>query len=103
MGDFIFIYVTAPSEEEAKKVAKHLLERRLVACANIFPISSLYWWEGRIQDEKEFVLILKTKELNYEKVKEEIETIHSYSIPCITKISVGPNEKYAEWLKNQIK
>jgi periplasmic divalent cation tolerance protein len=94
----IFIYITNPTKRVAKKIAKHLLQKRLIACANIFPINSLYWWEGKICDEKEFVLIAKTVEKNFEKVKNEVEKIHPYSIPCITKISVTPNKKYLNWL-----
>ena len=54
-------------------------------------------------DENEFVLIGKTLEKNFEKVKEEVEKIHSYSIPCIIKIPVEVNEKYADWVKKEIK
>lgn len=103
MNNFIFIYITNPSLEEAKKIAKHLLEKKLVACTNIFPINSLYWWEGKIADENEFVTIAKTTEENFEKVKTEVEKIHPYTIPCITKIPVSSNEKFFNWLKSEIK
>ncbi len=103
MNDFIFIYITNPSEEEARKIVRHLLEKKLIACANIFPITSLYWWEGKIADEKEFVAIVKTIEENFEKVKKEVEKIHPYTIPCITKIPVNSNEKFFNWLKSEVK
>ncbi len=103
MNNFVFIYITNPSQEKATEIAKHLLEKRLIACANIFPISSLYWWEDKIADESEFVLIAKTTDENFEKVKREVEKIHPYSIPCIVKIPVSSNEKYFEWLKGEIK
>ena len=102
MTNFIFCYITNPSEEEAKKIAKHLLENKLIACANIFPINSLYHWEGKIADENEFILIGKTTEGNFTKVKEEVEKIHSYDIPCIIKLKVEGNEKYFEWLNDKI-
>lgn len=101
--NFIFIYITNPTEEEAKKIANHLLGKRLVACANIFPIKSMYWWKGKIADESEFVLIAKTTEANFEKVKNEVERIHSYKIPCIVKIPVSANGKYFKWLKGEVK
>ena len=100
--NFIFIYITNPTKEEAKRIARHLLERKLIACGNIFPINSLYWWEGKIADENEFVLIAKTIEANYEKVKNEVEKIHSYQVPCIIKIPVSSNKKYFDWLKGEI-
>jgi len=103
MTNFVFAYITNPSKQEARKIAKHLLDKKLIACANIFPISSLYWWKGKIADENEFVLIAKTSKTNFEKVKNEVEKIHSYTIPCIVKIPVSSNKKYFDWLKSEIK
>lgn len=100
--NFIFIYITNPTEEEARKIASHLLEKKLIACANIFPINSLYRWQGKIRNENEFVLIAKTIEDNFEKIKNEVENIHSYKTPCLVKISVSSNEKYYNWLKEQL-
>ena len=96
---FVLIYITNPTKKEAKRIANHLLEKKLIACANIFSIDSLYWWESKIADEKEFVLIAKTKKENFEKIKKEVENIHSYAIPCIIKIPVSSNKKYYNWLK----
>jgi len=101
--DFIFVYITNPTKKEAKKIAKHLLKKKLIACANIFPISSLCWWKGKIVDNNEFVLIAKTTKTNFEKVKKEVKKIHSYKIPCIIKIPVSSDKKYFDWLKREIK
>ena len=101
--NFILIYITNPTKEEARKIAKHLLEKKLVACANIYSdIESLYSWKGKIADETEFVLVVKTIEGNFEKVKNEVEKMHSYNVPCIIKIPVSSNEKYFEWLKGEV-
>ena len=101
---FILVYIINPTKKEARKIAKHLLEKKIIACANIFgPINSLYPWKGKIADETEFVLIVKTIKDNFEKVEEEVEKIHSYTIPCIIKISVSSNEKCFNWLKNEVK
>ena len=100
--DSIFIYVTVKDEGEAKKVAGVLLEKKLVACANYFPIRSIYHWKGEVKGSEEYVLLLKTKEDNYKIIKQEIELVHSYDVPCITKIKVEPNEKYASWLNSII-
>lgn len=103
MNNFIFIYITNSSKEEARKIARHLLTKKLIACANIHPeVESLYPWKGKMTEEKEVILIAKTLEKNFEKVKSEVEKIHSYSTPCIIKISVSSNEKYFEWLKGEI-
>lgn len=102
MNDFILVYITNPSKEEATKISRHLLSMRLIACANLFKINSLYWWQNEIVDEDEYVLIAKTIEENYERVKVEVEKIHSYSIPCVIKIPVSSNEDYFKWLKKEI-
>jgi periplasmic divalent cation tolerance protein len=96
------IYITCKDEKEAKKIAKHLLEKKLIACANFFPINSMYWWEGKIQDDKEFLLLVKTAEKNYEKVKKEVESIHSYDVPCILKIDTEGNKEYMDWVDKVI-
>lgn len=100
--NFIFVYITTPTKKEAKKISRHLLKKRLIACANIFPINSLYWWEGKITEDNEFVLIAKTTNTNFEKVKKEVEKIHSYKIPCIIKIPVSSNKKFFNWLKREV-
>ena len=100
--DFILIYITNPNREEARRIATYLLEKKLVACGNIFPINSLYRWEGKIADENEFVLLVKTIPANFEKVKNEVEKIHSYECPCVIRIPVSSNEKYSEWLRSQV-
>ena len=100
---FIFIYITNPTKREARKIAEYLLKKKLIGCANIFPVESLYWWKNKITDGKEFVLIAKTKKDNFEKVRKEVGKIHSYAIPCIVKIPARANRKYADWLNKVIK
>jgi periplasmic divalent cation tolerance protein len=99
----IFIYITNPNKNQAQKIAKHLLKERLIACANIFPIESLYWWQGKITADNEYVLIAKTTEANFKKVQKTVEKIHPYKIPCIIKIPITPNQKFSHWLKNEVK
>src|SRR3989344_64445 len=94
----IFIYITNPDTKTARRVAELLLKKRLAACANIFPIQSLYRWKNKIAKEKEVVLIMKTRQSLFKKVEQEVKRIHPYTIPCITKISVQPNHSYREWL-----
>lgn len=101
--NFIFVYITNPTKREAKKIANHLLKKRLIACANIFSTNSLYWWKGKVVDDNEFVLIAKTTKANFKKVKNEVEKIHSYKIPCVIKIPGIANKKYFDWLKKEIK
>jgi len=100
---FIFAYITNPDKKHAKKVALHLLKKKLVACVNLFPIESLYWWDGKIEESKEYALIVKTKKENWNKLKTEVKKIHSYTIPCITKINVSANKEYEDWLRSVVK
>ena len=99
----ILVYITCKDKEEAKKISRHLLEKRLVACTNVHPIESMYWWEGKIQEDNEFVVIAKTKDENYSKIKEEVEKIHSYDVPCILKIDAEANEEYAKWVDEEVR
>jgi periplasmic divalent cation tolerance protein len=100
----IFVYITNPNKKTALKITNELLKQRLIGCANIFPIESLYWWQGKIVKDKEYVLIAKTLEKNYEKVKEVVEKIHPYSVPFISKIEIDKiNSKYLSWLKEVVK
>lgn len=100
--NLILIYITNPNKKTAKKIALNLLKKRLIACGNIFKSDSLYWWRGKIVNENEYILIAKTTEANYEKVKNEVEKIHPYKIPCVIKIEARTNEKYGKWLKREI-
>ena len=97
------IYITFPTEEEAVKTSMHLLEKKLIACSNIHPTRSIYRWKGKLQDEKEFAIIAKTKEKNYEKIKKEVKKLHSYSVPCILKIDAEANEEYKQWVNQEVK
>lgn len=96
---FIFVYITNTSKEEASKLGKHLVEKKLVACVNIFPINSIYLWEGKITEDKEFVTLCKTTEDKFEELEKEVKNIHSYKIPCITKIPVESNKEYEAWIR----
>ncbi len=104
LKNLVFIYMTAQSKQEAIKIAKHLLEKKLVACANIFDkMTSLYHWEGKLAEAQEAVLIAKTTDEKFAAVKKEIETIHSYTVPCIVKIPVLANEKFAKWVEEEVR
>ena len=103
MKKFALIYITNPDKKTASSIALHLLKKRLIACANIFPIESNYRWKGKIANEKEFVIIAKTSEKNFIKTKKEIGRIHPYLVPCIIKIPALVNKKYFGWLAGEIK
>ena len=103
MEEMILVYVTNPSKEKAKELANHLLEKRLVACVNIFAGHSMYWWEGDIAKEEEFVFIAKTVEDNFDAVKYAIMDFSDYQIPCVIKVPVTANQQFVQWLRSEIR
>jgi periplasmic divalent cation tolerance protein len=98
---FIIIQVTYPNIEEANKAISYLLKRKLISSANSFPIKSTSSWTGKIEEVDEVSVFLKTKKDNWKKVKSEIQKIHSYKVPCITKFNVEANKIYENWIKKQ--
>ncbi len=99
---YVFLYVTASSRQECRFIAKRLLEKKLIACANVFPAESIYRWENKTRQEAEHIMILKTRREKVKRIREEIGQVHSYAVSCITEISVEPNEAYAKWLEQQL-
>jgi len=98
---FILIYVTYPNIEKANKVISHLLKKKLIACANFFPIKATSCWTGKIKECDEVVSILKTKKENWNEVKSEVKKIHPYKIPCIMKLDAEANEEYEKWINSE--
>jgi periplasmic divalent cation tolerance protein len=97
------LYMTAPSREDAERIGRELLERRLVACVNIIDnILSLYWWEGSIQREPEAVLIAKTQMQVAHRCIELIKEIHPYDVPCITVMPILKSlPDYRAWVERE--
>lgn len=98
-----FLYITVGSAEEAASIARVLLDDRLIACANIIDgATSLYRWEGKIADEKEAVMIAKTREDLVEKVIERVRELHSYDCPCIVALPiVSGNPAFLDWIDEE--
>ena len=103
--EVVLLYVTAGSQEEALKIGRILVEERLCACVNVFPeIRSVYWWEGKVQEDREAVLLVKTGAELVSKVKARILEIHSYTCPCILEIPVlGGHEAFIEWIHGAVR
>lgn len=93
------VYVTCPDEATAKGIARALLEKRLVACANILPVQSLYRWEGRIEEAREVAMFLKTRKRNVADVVRLVEEMHPYTVPCVVGFELGEGAKeYYAWV-----
>lgn len=95
---FLVFYVTFPDETTAKTVSDELLRQRLIACANIFPISSAYWWEGAINQGDEWVAILKTRLSLEHDVESAVTGLHPYETPCLMRFEVRANRAYYDWI-----
>lgn len=100
---FSFVYITASSKDEAEKIAKLLLEKKLAACINIFPINSFFWWEGKIERAEEFAMIVKTKAEKFSELRDFVKSIHSYTTPCICSISVEKGLRdFLDWIDRTV-
>jgi periplasmic divalent cation tolerance protein len=99
---YVIAYVTARDQEEAKRIGEAVVREKLAACANIVPsIQSIYWWKGNIEDERESLLMLKTKKTLVARLIKRVKELHSYEIPCVDIIPVvDGNKEYFKWIED---
>lgn len=97
----IIIYCPCKNRTEAKKIAKVLLDKKLIACANILQSDSMYCWENKLCSEKEAVMFLKSKKGNEGKINKEIKKLHSYSLPAIITFNCRSNKEFKQWVIKQ--
>ena len=92
--------MTCPSPEVAQNLARQLLERRLVACVNLVPqVTSLYWWQGQIQEDSEVLLVVKTVAARVDELKAVLQTLHPYEVPELLVLSVEDGlPAYLDWV-----
>ena len=105
MSRYIVVITTTDNEKTASMLAEELVKERLVACAQIFEnVTSTYWWEGKIEKAKEFVLFLKTKKEAYETLEKRIKELHNYTTPEIIALPIEAGSKdYLDWLDSEVK
>ncbi|MFN3076381.1 MAG: divalent-cation tolerance protein CutA [Alphaproteobacteria bacterium] len=98
--NYSLVYITAGTREEATKLARLLVEERLAACANILgEISSVYWWEGKVETGEEVALLVKTRSERVDGVVARVREIHSYSCPCVVALPiVAGNPAFLSWI-----
>ncbi len=100
---FWLFYTTHASSESANEMAQQLLEKRLIACVNIMPIQSAYWWQGSITTDNEWVAIMKTAQHLADQLEAEIIRLHPYEIPCIVRWQVQANIAYQTWIEDNVR
>ena len=104
MTDKLLVLTTTGSENEARKIAQAIVERKLAACVNIVPrVHSVYRWEGRIESAEEYLLIVKTTRKAEKQVRTAIQELHSYELPeCIVIGIDGGSEEYLRWIADSV-
>ena len=101
---YIVVITTTSNKKEAVKIVRSLLKERLIACANIVgPVSSLFWWQGKIHEENEFMVFMKSQKSLFKRLSERVTIIHSYDVPeIITLPIIEGSPPYLEWLKTSL-
>jgi len=96
----IVIFITTGTDGEARRVAEALLEQRKAACVNIVPtVTSLFWWENRIDSDQESLLIVKSKASLLDEIVSLVKGIHSYDVPEVIALPIiGGNADYLQWI-----
>jgi periplasmic divalent cation tolerance protein len=104
MTDKRFILTTAGSEEEARKIARHLVENRLAACVNIVPrVESIYRWQDKVDSAREWLLLVKTSQERFPAVRDAIRELHSYELPeCVVINIEDGSSDYLHWLADSV-
>ncbi len=103
MSDLRILYVTAADADEALRIGRALVEARLAACANVLGgMTSVYRWQGKVEQAAEVVLVLKTRASLVEAATERVKSLHSYACPCVVALPVeGGNPDYLDWLRRE--
>lgn len=104
MSDFIQVFITINNREKAKEIAEILLNKRVAACVQISgPAASLYWWEGSIVEDEEWLLIAKSSIALYNELERLVKEVHVYEVPEILAVRVEKgNGDYLKWLEGEL-
>lgn len=103
MEEKILVMMTTDSEEQAERIAKTLLEARLIACANLIGgIRSLYRWEGQVCDDREVLVFCKSRRSLFPRLSEKVKSIHGYDVPEIIALPLVEGwQPYLEWVEQE--
>lgn len=101
----IMVFMTTATKHEAQKIVRSLLDKHLIACANILgPLESQFWWQEKIDKAKEFLVLMKSDEKLFEKISKTIKDIHSHEIPEILALPIVKGwAPYLEWLNDALR
>jgi periplasmic divalent cation tolerance protein len=105
MTDAIVVFVTAPTADKAAEIARTLVEEGLAACGNVVPgLRSIYRWEGKVHDEPEALLILKSRAPLFEALRERVVAVHPYQCPEVLRLDVAEGHApYLQWIRDHVR
>jgi len=98
--EYRLVYMTTENKDQAREIGRVLVRERLVACVNILDgMNSIYWWEGKVQEDGETVMIAKTKASLVEELTERVKKLHSYDVPCVVSMQLlEGNQDFFDWI-----
>jgi periplasmic divalent cation tolerance protein len=104
MAEVIQVLTTVGSEEDARAIARALVERRLAGCVQLIgPITSTYWWQGSVEDDTEWLCVIKSTADLYEALERAIQEVHPYEVPEILAVPVlKGSQGYLDWLRGEL-
>ena len=104
MTDKIVVFVTVGNSNDAALLAKSLVEKRLAACVNLLPgVASWYWWEGKVTEDQEVLLMMKTSRDRFAALEKEVLRLHSYAVPELIAFQIVEGSKnYLSWIEESL-
>ncbi|MGQ9598585.1 MAG: divalent-cation tolerance protein CutA [Anaerolineae bacterium] len=104
MSEFVIVFMTAGSQEEAERIAQSLVTELLAACVNVIPnVISFYRWEGQMQRDQEYLLIAKSRKDVLNDLVCRVQSLHSYAVPEIVALPlIGGSEDYLNWIDQEV-
>ena len=102
--EHVVIFITAASADEAARIGRILVQERLAACSNLIPaVASTYWWQGRIEEASEALLVVKSRRDLVEQVAARVRQLHSYTVPEVVALPIlGGNPAYLDWIDDSV-
>ena len=98
----IIVFSTCANRTEAAEIGREVLKRRLAACVNVLPVSSFYWWKGKVRSGSECLLMIKTRGEVYEKLQAQISELSSYEVPEIVSVKISRGlPSYLNWIDKE--
>jgi periplasmic divalent cation tolerance protein len=100
MGEHRMLYITVGNIDEARRIARALVGERIAACANIVAgMESIYWWEGKLTEDREIIVIAKTRAALVERAIARVRELHSYTVPCVVALPIlDGNRGFLDWI-----